>query len=113
MKLEKVELTAEEIKAFEEFMWNRRVEYPRSYEIMVMKHYVENQHTWIESYAPLRNMGLEKFTRAVFVGYKPEKTPHEKLLDLYNNLHPQDVIRRENIIKTLDILGIQIKGVNA
>ncbi|MBT2727875.1 hypothetical protein J7E63_13090 [Bacillus sp. ISL-75] len=61
----------------------------------------------------LNRLSLETITVALYIGYEIDKSPEEKIFNLYqfysewNNPSPKALIKN-----VLDILNIRIKGVN-
>lgn len=78
-----------------------------------IKYYLLNSSTFTDTYKPLKDMGLEKFVRAVVFDWEVE-SPEQKVREIYN-----DQVRRcnsisvDNIKKVLNALEIKIEGVNA
>jgi hypothetical protein len=65
----------------------------------------------------LNQLELDTLIKALYVGYEVEKSPEEKVRDYYHsiietNTTPIMNIKIATIEKTLDLLGIKIKGVN-
>lgn len=70
----------------------------------------------------LNNLSTYEFSKILIVGYEVEQTPEEKLLSWYqeqNNIwgfhldgEVEARVTVQAIEKTLDILGIKIKGIN-
>jgi len=71
-------------------------------------------------YAPLQTLDIEDLAKALINGYEVEKTPEEKVSEYYrkHELCTLELSDKYNGIRigirtTLDLLGINIEGVNA
>ena len=56
-----------------------------------------------------------EFAKAILIGYELDKTPEEKLADLYNELDKRDRFDYAygcGIDAALNILDIKVKGIN-
>jgi hypothetical protein len=63
---------------------------------------------WDGDRAPLNELDLDTVCRALYQGYEIEMDPEEKVLEYYlKNYHAAPVIE-----EVLNILNVQIKGVN-
>jgi hypothetical protein len=78
------------------------------------------QDLWSGKREALNGMPLDTIIRALYVGYELDKSPEEKLIAYIQELHEQAV--KEEIVasakilgvmKTLEILNIDLKGMNA
>lgn len=66
---------------------------------------------------PLNRLDLDTIIRALYVGYEVESGPEEKVLEYYQSLYTGREFSAEwhkavAITKTLDLLNVQIQGIN-
>jgi hypothetical protein len=78
--------------------------------------------SWTAGCRVLNDVSVAEMSRYLFIGYTVEQTPEEKVREYYENAKQcADIyangegfrVEAEAIIKTLDLLGIKIGGVNA
>lgn len=116
MKNEKVKLTSVQAKKLERFM-----KFRTSIEDAV-ETYIRRSYTWVDEYAPLKEMGFEKFLQAVVHGYDVVINKHEDLKMRFDGCTPamngtpwskpaNKSAFREGIITALKVLEIEVKGV--
>lgn len=70
---------------------------------------------WEGIFNSLNKLGTYEFAKAVLIGYELDKTPEEKLADLYNELDKKDRFDYAygcGIDAALNILDIKVKGIN-
>lgn len=70
---------------------------------------------WEGRFASLNKLGAYEFAKAMLIGYEVEKTPEEKLADLYIKLDKKDrfdYAYGRGIDAALNILDIKVKGIN-
>jgi hypothetical protein len=75
------------------------------------------QDLWDGKRAPLNDLDLGTVCTALYVGYEVEAGPEEKLLDYHQSLDTSREFSAEwhmslAVTKTLNLLNIQIKGIN-
>jgi hypothetical protein len=118
----KAKLTATEAEALKEYRMFKKTNEE------AIEYYIKNNKTWVMGFEPLKDMGLEKFCQAVICGYEIEKTPAQRLKEWYDQEVQMETRQSKSIWyngtmqtpisypraikKTLDILGIQIEGIN-
>jgi hypothetical protein len=61
--------------------------------------------------APLNALDLETVNIALYVGYEIEAGPQEQIFDMYES-YPTGGNTRNAIKQVLNLLGIQINGIN-
>jgi hypothetical protein len=90
----------------------------------IVEYHVEESPEWSSELAPLNSLSLDSMIRALYIGYEVEKTPEEKIKELFDSYGPQltgfraghhepDDERVQMGIKlTLDKLGMKVEGIN-
>ncbi|MCY7780015.1 hypothetical protein MOB41_16575 [Bacillus haynesii] len=70
--------------------------------------------TWGCNICALDKMDMLTLAAALINGYEVEKTPEEKVREYYESYggSPSAMERKEAVQDTLDLLGIEIEGVN-
>ena len=74
-----------------------------------------NKSNWADpANLPLNQLSNWKMAQILINGYEVEKTPHENLLELYEDykVNSDDGIPELVVEKVLEILDIKIKGIN-
>ncbi|TYR75547.1 hypothetical protein FZC79_10270 [Rossellomorea vietnamensis] len=106
--MRKVKLTQAQADAIEKIIDRNKAE-------MVTCH-IEDPSGWF--YEELKTMGVDTFIRAMYIGYEVEKTPGEKILDIWNTWDPErsndegDRGIREGIKMVLKALDMKVDGIN-
>jgi hypothetical protein len=72
---------------------------------------------WEGKCQALNDLGLKEINIALYVGYEIEPGPEEKVLVFYRSLNPSREFSAEwhmsvAVTKTLNLLNVQIKGIN-
>jgi hypothetical protein len=119
-KTTKLQVTAEQKKALDTY-----VEYAgRS-----LREYENHRHGWQDSYIPLKTLSFDDMATALYVGYEIKKPTlsisHQAVKDYFDVLvDREDMTERsgvhggqhrqgwQSVKHTLNLLGIQIEGVN-
>lgn len=84
---------------------------------------IETGKSWESEWKPLNDLAILEMSKVIIFGYEVEPTPEEKLLELYkqqvswSDTNDLDDKRAHTtysnaIRKTLDVLGIVVKGIN-
>jgi hypothetical protein len=114
----KATLTREQVEAINHWLTN----YAGGKESLIKHHIADGK--WVDGTEALNGMPLDMLISALYVGYEIEKSPEEKLADYYkqaltnfrlaSDWEEKEKYRWElfGINATLDILGINLKGVN-
>ncbi|MCY9090880.1 hypothetical protein [Bacillus mojavensis] len=97
-----------------------------TYKERLIKAHVDAAVRWGGMYAPLNDLDLLTLAAALVNGYEVEKTPEERVQQYYYDLRraedrleergesgPQFRQGWQSVEETLNLLGIQIEGVNA
>jgi hypothetical protein len=75
------------------------------------------QNLWESNRKPLNDLDLDTICQALYVGYEIEASPEKKVMDYYKSLNTSREFSAEwhkslAVTKTLNLLNIQIKGIN-
>lgn len=116
--MNKPTLTAEQAKAFEALknVWERNWEYGKH---CLISEKLDEGWPGDDEFTPASEISNDDFIAAIYVGYEVEKTPEQRVREFYELNEPStwdgDYTlrgRQQGIVKTLNILGITIEGVN-
>jgi hypothetical protein len=85
----------------------------------IIKFHIDRDE-WTGEWSPLNSLTLDYLVRAVYIGYEIEKTPEEKVKELYDSYGPSRHGKREpsdervrmGIKLTLNTLGMKVEGIN-
>lgn len=82
----------------------------------ILKYHSNLSYPWKgKTIEPLNKLSLEDMAKCLIIGYEVEKTPEEKLADLYIKLDKKDrfdYAYGRGIDAALNILDIKVKGIN-
>lgn len=87
---------------------------------LIVEYHVEEFPEWSSELAPLNTLSLDTLIRALYIGYEVEKTPEEKVKELFDSYGPNSRGKREpsdgrvqvGIRLTLNTLGMIVEGIN-
>ncbi|MBU5252051.1 hypothetical protein KQI46_08870 [Lysinibacillus capsici] len=113
---------AEKLKVSRELAWALKDLFARkkddySYDEILKLHYeaLKGERWKGETWEHLNKLSMAEMAQAMFIGYEIEETPEEQFIKWYKDFCPAipgDAICLEVIHKTIEILGIKIKGFN-
>lgn len=86
----------------------------------IVEYHMDKFPEWSSELTPLNALSLDSMIRALYIGYEVEKTPEEKVKELYNNYGPNsrdeqyyaDERVQMGIRQTLNVLGMKVEGIN-
>jgi hypothetical protein len=76
----------------------------------------DDNDSWAGRFEPLNRLNLDEVIRALYVGCEIEKSPEEQIKDFYTKAPLNDRAdygTRYGVRQTLQMLGIEIEGINA
>lgn len=98
----------------------------KHYKEGVIRYHINHKGSWIQEAKPLNKLTLEDVICAIYIGYELEKSPEDRLIEVFEGLKKKTVdedlspMKREKAISaaeaifgTLDTLNIKVKGINA
>jgi len=76
---------------------------------------IKNQGFTIDKYKSLNDLNIKDFCECLLNGYELEESPEEELARYYNmkNKNVMDDVFNSGIKCALNVLGIEIKGINS
>jgi hypothetical protein len=89
-----------------------------SKEEIIVEH-ANGNNEWTGEWSPLNALSLDSLIRAVYIGYEVEKTPEEKVKELYDNYGPNSQGHQVNMDERVQMgiklalksIGMKVEGI--
>jgi hypothetical protein len=85
----------------------------------IVEYHMDKFPEWSYELTPLNSLSLDSMIRALYIGYEIEKTPEEKVKELYGSYHVgamsgerYDEGAQDAIERMLEIIGMKVEGIN-